>query len=248
MKHAASESDVTLATSPPRAAYYVQSPSRDSQSSATSRATPVYNNTPLESPSTGRHSRVSSSAATRYSAFLRSSSSPRKRGKEWREVDDAIDEEEEELLPKVCVAAFWLSALVLVFAVVCLIVWAAALNYEPGVIVKVKYRIFPHFIISFHSHKFIYCVPTVQSLTVHNLHVGEGADGTGVPTKLVTLNCTLHIDVRNPSTMSGIHVSSSSSRLMYSEIPVANGQVINNNVLLRTPYFGQTHDHVRTSL
>ena len=67
----------------------------------------------------------------------------------------------------------------------------------------------------------------LQSLTVHNFYAGQGTDRTGVPTKLVTLNCSLKINVHNPSTMFGIHVSSSSIRLMYSEIAVANGQVIN---------------------
>ncbi|TVU22988.1 hypothetical protein EJB05_32713 [Eragrostis curvula] len=229
MKHTTSESDVTslATTSPPktpkRPAYYVQSPSRDSHDdadgdkSSTSHTTPVYNNSPLESPShpsTGRHSRISS--ATRYSGFLRSSSSPASRAgrkrplncsaKGWREVDAAIDEEaaydeldeEEEELPKFCVVAFWLSVLVLVFTMICLIVWGAARHYKPSVIVK--------------------------SLTVHNFYVGAGTDGTGVPTKLVTLNCSLHINVHNPSTMFGIHVSSSSSRLMYSEIAIADGQ------------------------
>ena len=64
-------------------------------------------------------------------------------------------------------------------------------------------------------------------MTVHNFYAGEGTDRTGVPTKLVTLNCSLKINVHNPSTMFGIHVSSTSIRLMYSEIAVANGQVIN---------------------
>ncbi|GJN06527.1 hypothetical protein PR202_ga24260 [Eleusine coracana subsp. coracana] len=220
MKHTTSESDVTSlsASSPPRTpkspkrpAYYVQSPSHDDgDKSSTSHTTPVYNNSPLESPShpsTGRHSRISS--ATRYSGFLRSSSpASRKRlnnssAKGWREID-AIDEESagydelEEEEPKFCVMAFWFSVLVLVFTMVCLIVWGAARHYKPTVIVK--------------------------SLTVHNFYVGEGTDRTGVPTKLVTLNCSLHINVHNPSTMFGIHVSSSSSRLMYSEISIADGQ------------------------
>lgn len=60
---------------------------------------------------------------------------------------------------------------------------------------------------------------------MHNFYAGQGTDRTGVPTKLVTLNCSLKVNVRNPSTMFGIHVSSSSIRLMYSEIAVANGQV-----------------------
>jgi hypothetical protein len=67
----------------------------------------------------------------------------------------------------------------------------------------------------------------VQSLTVENFYAGEGVDRTGVPTKLVTVNCSLQIDVENPSTMFGIHVSLTSIQLMYSQqIPIANGQVV----------------------
>lgn len=125
--------------------------------------------------------------------------------KGWREVDvvdeegayDELDDEQE--LSRGCVAAFWLSVLVLVFTLVCLIVWGIARNYKPIVIVK--------------------------SLTVDNFYCGEGIDHTGVPTKLVTLNCSLKINVHNPSTMSGIHVSSTSIQLMYSEIAIANGQL-----------------------
>ncbi|CAL4966162.1 unnamed protein product [Urochloa decumbens] len=234
MKHTTtSESDVTsmATTSPPRTpkrpAYYVQSPSRDGShddgdKSSTAHTTPVYNNSPLESPShpssTGRHSRISS--VTRFSATLRSPASPASCGRAaaggrrkrlgskqgWREVAAAIDEEgayddeldEEPELPRCCVAAFWLSAVILAFTVICLIVWGAARQYKPSVLVK--------------------------SLTVHNFYAGEGTDRTGVPTKLVTLNCSLKINVHNPSTMFGIHVSSSSVRLMFSEIAIANGQ------------------------
>ncbi|KAF8643686.1 hypothetical protein HU200_066746 [Digitaria exilis] len=232
MKHTASESDVTsmATTSPPRTpktprnqqpAYYVQSPSRDSHGdaddkSSTTHTTPVYNNSPVESPShpssAGRHSRISS--ATRFSDTLRrpGSASPGRRkrlgSKGWREVAAAIDEEEgaydDDLdddpgLPPCCVAALWLSAIVVAFTVVCLVVWGAARHYKPSVVVR--------------------------GLTVHNFYAGEGTDRTGVPTKLVTLNCSLKINVHNPSTMFGIHVSSSSIRLMYSEIAVANGQL-----------------------
>lgn len=115
MKPATSESDMTsLATSSPSrspkaaAAYYVQiSPSRDSHDdgdkSPSTQATPVYNNSPLDSPSHhsssfGRHSRVSS--ASRFSGNLRSASARSRPGgrrrlgaKGWRDVDAIIDEE-----------------------------------------------------------------------------------------------------------------------------------------------------------
>lgn len=65
----------------------------------------------------------------------------------------------------------------------------------------------------------------LQSLTVNNLYLGSGVDNTGVPTKMVTMNCSLKISVYNPATLFGIHVSSSPINLMYSKISMANGQV-----------------------
>jgi hypothetical protein len=142
MKHATSESDVTsLTTSPPltpktpkrTAAYYVQqSPPRDSQSSSTAHTTPVCNNnSPLESPA--RHTRAISPRSS-------SSKRPNNSGKEWRAIvdEEEADKKAADELPKLCVAAaFWLSVvLVLVFTMVCLVVWGAARQYRPRVMVK----------------------------------------------------------------------------------------------------------------
>lgn len=62
-------------------------------------------------------------------------------------------------------------------------------------------------------------------MAVHNVYFGEGSDTTGVPTKLLTTNCSLRITVYNPATFFGIHVSSTPINLMYSQIAVATGQV-----------------------
>lgn len=48
---------------------------------------------------------------------------------------------------------------------------------------------------------------------------------TGVPSKMLTMNCSLRMTVYNPATFFGIHVSSNLVNLMYSEIAVATGQV-----------------------
>ncbi|XP_021275701.1 uncharacterized protein LOC110410375 [Herrania umbratica] len=63
------------------------------------------------------------------------------------------------------------------------------------------------------------------SLTVHNFYFGDGADITGVPSKMLTLNCSVAMTVYNPATFFGIHVSSNPVNLMYSEIVVATGQL-----------------------
>ncbi|CAM0880512.1 unnamed protein product [Alopecurus aequalis] len=219
MKHTTSDSDVTsvATTSPSRSpkmsAYYVVSPSRDSRDdgdkSSSMQATPVYNS-PLESPS------HRSSSGSRFSGTLlrspfgggkaASRKRPRAHGRGWHEVD-VIDEDDGEYddlddegeISRGCVAAFWFSVLVLAFTLVCLVVWGAARRHKPTVLVK--------------------------SLTVENFYAGEGVDRTGVPTKLVTVNCSLEIDVHNPSTMFGIHVSSTSIKLLYSLIPIADGQL-----------------------
>lgn len=69
----------------------------------------------------------------------------------------------------------------------------------------------------------------MQSLTVHNLYVGEGSDFTGVVTKMLTINGSLHINVYNPATFFGIHVYSSPINLLFSDITVASGQVSNTH-------------------
>jgi hypothetical protein len=164
MKHTTSDSDVTsLATtspsrSPKRPAYYVVSPYSDSRDdgdkSSSTQATPVYNS-PLESPShqssPGPHSRASS--ASRFSGTLLRSPSgggkaatrqrPRGHGRGWHEVDvideddGEYDDDDEGELSGGCVATFWFSVLVLVFALVCLVVWGAARRSKPSVLVKV---------------------------------------------------------------------------------------------------------------
>lgn len=60
---------------------------------------------------------------------------------------------------------------------------------------------------------------------MHNFYFGEGSDSTGVPTKMLTVNCSVKMSVYNPATFFGIHVSSAPVKLMYSEIAVATGQV-----------------------
>ncbi|KAI9192474.1 hypothetical protein LWI28_023372 [Acer negundo] len=209
-----SDSDVTsLAPSSPRSpkrpVYYVQSPSRDSHDedkSSTMQNTPSYN-TPTESPSHpsyGRHSRESSSS--RFSGTFRSSRGGRKRNdKGWPECN-VIQEEgnynefyADGVYSRRCQLLIGLVAFVMLFSVFCLIIWGASRPYEARI--------------------------SVKSLTVHNFYFGEGSDFTGVPTKMLTVNCSMRMSVYNPATFFGIHVSSTSVNLMFSEITVATGQL-----------------------
>lgn len=215
--HTKSDSDVTsLAPSSPRSpkrpVYYVQSPSRDSHDgdkSSSMQATPVYNS-PMESPSHpsfAHHSRASS--ASRFSGTFQSSSGRkgnRKRNdKGWPECN-VIEEEGmyddfmgNKGLSRRCQALIALTGFILLFTVFSLIIWGASRPYKAKIIVK--------------------------TLAINDFNLGEGSDYTGVPTKMVTMNCSLKLNVYNPATFFGIHVSSTSINLFYSEIPIATGQL-----------------------
>ncbi|BFG39982.1 hypothetical protein CerSpe_262560 [Prunus speciosa] len=215
--HAKSDSDVTsLAPSSPRSpkrpVYYVQSPSRDSNDgdkSSTMQATPAFNS-PMESPthpSYGRHSRASS--ASRVSGTFRSSSGQKgtrkSNDKGWPECN-VIEEEgdygglyKDKGISRRCQIWIALFGFVVIFSIFCLILWGASRPYKARVVVK--------------------------SLAVHNFYFGEGSDTTGVPSKMLTMNCSVKMSVYNPATFFGIHVSSTSINLMYSEIAVATGQL-----------------------
>lgn len=217
MIHTKSESDITsLAPSSPRSpkrpVYFVQSPSRDSQDgdkSSSIQATPNFRS-PMESPSHpsfGRHSRNSS--ASRFSGIFRSSSGRkggRKRNdKGWPECNVIMEEgkydeyDEEKRLTKRIQALMALLGFIVLFTVFCLIIWGSARPFKTEV--------------------------TVRSLTVHNFYIGEGADFTGVLTKMLTLNGSLQLSVYNPATFFGIHVSSTPINLVYSDIVIGSGQL-----------------------
>ncbi|OMO58167.1 Late embryogenesis abundant protein, LEA-14 [Corchorus olitorius] len=215
--HTKSDSDVTSSVdpssprSPKRQLYYVQSPSRDSHDgdkSSSMQATPAYNS-PMESPSHpsySRHSRASS--ASRFSGNLKKgrNNNNKRNEKGWTECN-VIEEEGDygeyfygdKGLTRRCQIFMGVFGFVAVFSLFCLIIWGASRPYKPQIAVK--------------------------SLTVHNFYFGEGADMTGVPTKMLTMNCSVRLTVHNPATFFGIHVTSNPVDLMYSEIVVATGQV-----------------------
>ncbi|XVF74576.1 hypothetical protein PTKIN_Ptkin13bG0120900 [Pterospermum kingtungense] len=208
-----SESDITSlapsspSRSPKRPAYYVQSPSRDSHDGDKSSSMQP---SPMESPShpssIGRHSRNSS--ASRFSGIFRSSSgrkgSRKRNDKGWPECnvimeEGSYDEYEDKAFTRRFQALIAVFTFVVLFTVFCLIIWGASRPYKAEI--------------------------TVKSLAVHNFYVGEGSDFSGVPTKMLTVNGSLKLSVYNPATIFGIHVSSNPINLLYSEIPVATGQL-----------------------
>ncbi|KAI3759681.1 hypothetical protein L6452_07676 [Arctium lappa] len=218
MLHTKSESDITSlapsspSRSPKRPVYFVQSPSRDSQDgdkSSSIQATPNFRS-PMESPShpsVGRHSRNSSSS--RFSGIFRSHSGRkvgRKRNdKGWPECNVIVEEgkydeyDDEKRFTRRMQALMALLTFIVLFTVLCLIIWGAARPFKPDIAVK--------------------------SLAVNSLYVGEGSDSSGVITKMLTINGSLRLGIHNPATFFGIHVSSSPVNLIYSEVVIVTGQL-----------------------
>lgn len=196
--------------SPKRPIYYVQSPTRDfydGEKSASMQATPVYNS-PMESPSHpsfGRHSRNSS--ASRFSGIFRSSSdrkgSRRRNDKGWPECNVIMEEgkyeEDDNGLSRKVQALIGLLSFVMLFTLFCLIIWGASKPFRTQV--------------------------TLKRFAINNFYVAEATDFSGVPTKVMTINGSLKLGIYNPATFFGIHVTSNPISLLYSQIPVATGQL-----------------------
>lgn len=125
--------------------------------------------------------------------------------KGWPECNVIVEEgkydeyDDEKRFTKRIQALMALLGFIVLFTVFCLIIWGAARPFKAEV--------------------------TAKSLAVNNFYIGEGADFTGVPTKMLTVNGSLRLNVYNPATFFGIHVSSSPVNLVYSEIVIASGQL-----------------------
>ncbi|KAG4992082.1 hypothetical protein JHK87_025539 [Glycine soja] len=223
MAHAKTDSDVTsmdTSSSPKRAVYYVQSPSRDShdgdKSSTVTHATPACNS-PVDSPSHHsyvHHSRASSSSRVSAGSYNniasywgRNNKGTRKNklGSWTHDQCKVIQEEEgyygerEGFSRRKTQIFVGILAFAFIFTLFCFIIAGVARPH--------KVRI------------------SVKSFTVHNFLFGEGLDLTGVPTKMLTVNCSVRMTVHNPATFFGIHVSSKAVNLMYSEMTVATGEL-----------------------
>ncbi|XP_052200348.1 uncharacterized protein LOC127806849 [Diospyros lotus] len=152
-----------------------------------------------------------SSSASRVSSTLRSWKLNKKRWSEFsviQEEGEGEEEEEdynddiytkEELTTRHGQCLIWLFGFILLFAALCLIILGASRPYRPQAAVK--------------------------TFTVNNFYFGQGLDYTGVPTKLLTVNCSMKMVIYNPSTYFGIHVRFTPVDLFYSEIKIATGQL-----------------------
>lgn len=56
--------------------------------------------------------------------------------------------------------------------------------------------------------------------------MGEGTDDSGVPTKMISLNCTVQINYNNPSQYFGAHIDPVNVVMQYSALDIAVGQIL----------------------
>ncbi|XAR53343.1 hypothetical protein NMG60_11021875 [Bertholletia excelsa] len=207
MIHTNSDSDVTSVsssslTSSKRPVYYVQSPSRDSHDGTDkSQATPL-SNSPTDSPS--RPSTLASSASRISGTYRSAKVNQKHNGKGWHKYNSIEEEGDyyesygDDVFTRQFKCLIVLLAFVSISILFCLIIWGASRPYKPQVAMK--------------------------SLTVNNFYYGVGSDYTGVPTKLLTVNCSVKMMINNLATFFSIHVSSSVD-LSYHEITVATGKL-----------------------
>ncbi|KAL6652901.1 hypothetical protein ACP70R_011826 [Stipagrostis hirtigluma subsp. patula] len=223
-RHAKTDSEVTSSmapSSPPRAAYYVQSPSHEDGENKT--AVSSFHSSPAASPprSLGRASRDSSSS--RFSKGPSAASSRHggggggggggRRGAPWMNKDAAI--EEEGLLMDDDDAGFrgagsglpkrwryglgFVAAFFALFFFFALILWGASHNQRP--------------------------IVTMNSITFHRFVIQAGTDASLVPTEMSTLNATVRLTFRNTGGFFGVHVSAQPVTLYYSQILMASGNL-----------------------
>ncbi|CAH2071868.1 unnamed protein product, partial [Thlaspi arvense] len=212
--HAKTDSEATSIDSawPPRSAirplYYVQSPSNHDveKMSFGSGCSPMgspshphyYHCSPIH------HSRESSTSRFSDRALL-SYKSIREGGSERRRyINSSIDEEtdggdDDDPYRNVRLYACLLLSLLLLFTAFSLILWGASKSYPPKVVVK--------------------------GMLLRNLNVQAGNDLSGVPTDMLSLNSTVRLFYRNPSTFFAVHVTASPLLLRYSDLLLSSGEM-----------------------
>ncbi|KAL6586215.1 hypothetical protein OROMI_002859 [Orobanche minor] len=207
MLHATSESDVASigpsSSSSPMAVYYVQSPSRDSHDEI-DKCSSSNSHSPSRSPCSYQRHSMASASSTTTSRILGNQRRWSKHycnvvSEEEGEEDDDNYSEDGEYDSRLCRFLIVLFAFGMVFAGLCIVFWAASKPYKAQVRVK--------------------------GLRVQNMFVGEGSDHTGVPTKMISVNCSASLAIYNPAPFFGIHVGSHAASLVYSQITVATGQM-----------------------
>ncbi|KAJ7560648.1 hypothetical protein O6H91_04G138800 [Diphasiastrum complanatum] len=219
MRHSFDSEGASIGASPPQSPprhplYFVQSPSRESQDGEK----PSFHSTPTASPLHHAFSnhpadavrsalkpgsrRVLPQPSARAPSTLQSSH--KKPFKPWNA--GTIVEEEEHLpssskkkgLSRWCMCLISFLICILFLTMGALIFWLVCKPHSPRLLVK--------------------------DVLFSELEVVPGTD-QGVPTGVLTLNCTIMLTLHNPSKYFGVHVGASEIDLFYSDLAVGSGEV-----------------------
>uniref|UniRef100_A0ACD5UPQ1 Uncharacterized protein n=1 Tax=Avena sativa TaxID=4498 RepID=A0ACD5UPQ1_AVESA len=237
MHHAKTDSEVTSSlapSSPPRAAYYVQSPSHDDGENKTAASS--FHSSPAASPprSLGNHSRESSSS--RFSGKVPSASTGSSRrggpgalrggrggggggGEAARRspwMKEAAIEEEGLLMEDDADAdgrSGGFSAL------------PKKVRYGIGFVAAFFALFFFFALILWGASRNQKPVVSVNSVTFHNFVIQAGTDASLVPTELSTINATVRLTFRNTGSFFGVHVTAQPVTFYYSQLLMASGDL-----------------------
>ncbi|CAN8327702.1 unnamed protein product [Cochlearia groenlandica] len=114
---------------------------------------------------------------------------------------DVTDGPDEKRLRKTRFCCCLFFTLGLAFTFFCLVLWGVSRSFSP--------------------------IVTVKEIVLESLNVQSGTDASGVLTDMLTLNSTVKILYRNPSTFFTFHVTSSPLQLSYLQLIIASGRIIN---------------------
>lgn len=150
--HAKTDSEVTSLTasspqrSPRRPVYFVQSPSRESDSHDGEKTTNSFHSTPVLSPSGSPSRQSRNSSSTRYSGSLRPGSRKGSQHQHHRKGEKGFDAIEEEGLydedgrkpiPRRCYFLAFVVGLFVLFTFFALVLWGAARPQKPVITMRV---------------------------------------------------------------------------------------------------------------
>lgn len=235
--HTKTDSDVTspAPSSPIPPAYFVQSPSHDGEKTTSLHSTPVVLS-PLASPpnyQSSHHSRQSSS--TRFSGsrnITRNDVASKKQNHtDVIKEDGVYDIDLKRGVPRRCHVLGFVVGFFVLFLLFWLVLWGVSKPQKPVILVKVSF-----FLFFFCSRWCLFQLFLVilfaelwkrdlQSIKFENFLVQSGADFSGVPTYMVSMNSTVKLTFRNTATFFGVHVASTPLDLYYSYIPIGSGAV-----------------------
>jgi hypothetical protein len=112
--------------------------------------------------------------------------------------EEGPEEETKKSLSRCCIFLIAVLFSVAVFFIGALVFWLVTMPHKPKV--------------------------TVQRIAFQYFNLQDGIDNGGVPTKTVSLNATLDLQLYNPSSTFGYHVEPSEVNLMYLDLPLGTGQ------------------------